>query len=201
MIGDMRIKVQNVGRFFKNKYQKGVAFPGWRHTVSKTKKIKGSDGLVFIVFLFICLKLLFKDLTTRKSWLVVSNLNQVQSLNPEGLASYQTYNLFKMLFILTLVFGAPPHLQLSLSTLMLTRLVILTLVVQLPDTLFFLVIMWFPRVPKSNQISLILVVNMNIMHLYILSLNSFGLLICCEIFGFLFLTHLSFYVITRVTSS
>lgn len=50
MIGDMRIKVQNVGRFFKNKYQKGVAFPGWRHTVSKTKKIKGSDGLVFIVF-------------------------------------------------------------------------------------------------------------------------------------------------------
>jgi len=151
--------------------------------------------------LFICLKLLFKDLTTRKSWLVVSNLNQVQSLNPEGLASYQSYNLFKMLFILTLVFGAPPHLQLSLPTLMLTRLVILTLVVQLPDILFFLVIMWFPRVPKSNQISLILVVNMNIMHLYILSLNSFGLLICCEIFGFLFLTHLSFYVITRVTSS
>lgn len=47
---------------------------------------------------------------------------------------------------------------------------------------------------KNDQLSLIPFVNLNIMHSYILLLNSFGLLICYEIFGFLSLTHLSFYV-------
>jgi hypothetical protein len=43
--------------------------------------------------------------------------------------------MLKALFILTLVFSVLAHLQLSLSTLMLTELIVLTLIVQLPGNL------------------------------------------------------------------
>ena len=53
------------------------------------------------------------------------------------------FDMLKVLFILTSVFNVLPHLQLSLSTLMPTGLVVLILVVQLSGILFSLVIIYF----------------------------------------------------------
>jgi hypothetical protein len=50
------------------------------------------------------------------------------------------FDMLKVFFILTSVFNTLPHLQLSLSTLMWTGLVVLILVAQLLGILFFLVI-------------------------------------------------------------
>ena len=68
-------------------------------------------------------------------------------------------------------------------------------------TLFVLVIIWFLGVLKSNQLSLVLVVNLSIVPLPLLQLNSFGSPIYFMILRSSFHRSLFSYVTTKVRSS